>query len=341
LPTPERPRRRSLQSAAPALLGVGISIALLAWALRGVSLTGIVRQVSAAHPLPLALAVLIATLTFPVRWIRWMALLGPPGREAPVPLWHAVAVGFMANNLLPLRAGELVRSYTAARLGRLRFTTVFSSVAVERIFDGLTVVALLTIALFGSDLPRSLSVGGVSVTHIAQVGALVSGVAFLGAVAVVAAPLAAERLIRKLSPSERLADKLISLVEGVRQGLSALKTPSRLLVVVLWSLLLWLTNALAYYVGFAAFDIPVSYMGALLLQGLLVLGISIPSTPGFFGPFEAVIVAVLALYGVPNDVAFSYAIAYHITSFLPITFLGWWSLTRIPGGLRSLRQMPS
>ena len=73
------------------------------------------------------------------------------------------------------------------------------------------------------------------------------------------------------------------------------------------------------------------------MQGLLVLGISIPSTPGFFGPFEAVIVAVLALYRVPHDQAFSYAVSYHVTSFLPITILGLWSLTRTPGGFRRLR----
>jgi uncharacterized membrane protein YbhN (UPF0104 family) len=117
-----------------------------------------------------------------------------------------------------------------------------------------------------------------------------------------------------------------------------LSTPARLLPVVVWSLVLWMGNALAFYVGYAAFDIPVSYSGALLMQGLLVLGISIPSTPGFFGPFEAVIVAVLALYGISNEIAFSYAIAYHITSFVPITLLGLWSLTRIPGGFRGLRQ---
>jgi uncharacterized protein (TIRG00374 family) len=109
--------------------------------------------------------------------------------------------------------------------------------------------------------------------------------------------------------------------------------------VVFWSLVLWLANAWAFYVGFAAFDIPVSYLGALLLQSLLVLGISLPSTPGFFGPFEAVIVAVLALYGVPNDVAFSYAIAYHITSFVPITAMGLWSLARNPGAFSTRRRL--
>ena len=144
-------------------------------------------------------------------------------------------------------------------------------------------------------------------------------------------------MIRRLVPFPRLAGGLVSLIEGVRQGLLVLRTPARLVGVVAWSLILWLTNGLAFYVGFAAFDIPVSYLGALLMQGLLVLGISLPSTPGFFGPFEAVIVAVLALYGVSKEVAFSYAIAFHLTSLIPITLLGLWSLARNPGAF-SLRR---
>jgi uncharacterized protein (TIRG00374 family) len=150
--------------------------------------------------------------------------------------------------------------------------------------------------------------------------------------------VAAERLVRRLLPSGRLADRIVTLIEGVRHGLAVLRTPARLAGVIFWSMVLWLAQAFGFYVGFAAFDIPVSYYGALLLQGLLVLGISVPSTPGFFGPFEAVIVAVLALYGVPHDLAFSYAISYHLTSFIPITLLGLWSLTRTPGGLRGLRK---
>ena len=339
MPTPEAEPRTSARRLIPAAVGVIVSVALLLWALRGLSLADVLRHVRAARPAPLAAAVVLATLTFPIRWIRWRILLADsvPSRDASGALWHAVALGFMANNVLPLRAGELIRSYAGARLGGIRFTTVLSSIAVERIFDGLTVVALLTAALAGSDLPRSVTIGGVSVEHVAQAGALISGMAILVALLILAAPLQAERLIRRLLPSGRMADKLVSVVEGIRQGLMVLRTPGRLIQVVIWSLVLWMVNALAFYVGFGAFDIPVSYVGALLLQGLLVLGISIPSTPGFFGPFEAVIVAVLALYAVPNEVAFSYAIAYHITSFFPITLLGLWSMTRIPGGFRTLR----
>jgi uncharacterized protein (TIRG00374 family) len=333
---PQARRRRVFH----ALLGLGISLGLLFWALRGVSLEDVLGHVAEARPLPLAIAVILATVTFPLRLLRWRLLLRDekgPGYP-PGPLWHAIAVGFMANNVLPLRAGELVRSFAAARLVKIRFTTVFSSIAVERIFDALTVVGLLTLALLSPTLPPSVSVGGVSVARLAQTGGLIGVLALLSAILVLAAPLTAERMVRRLIPWSRVADRLVDLIEGVRQGLVVLRTPARLILVVFWSLVLWLVNALAFYVGFASFDIPVSFSGALLLQGLLALGISIPSTPGFFGPFEAVIVAVLKLFGVPNDVAFSYAISFHLTSFVPITLLGLWSLTRIPGGLQGLRQ---
>lgn len=304
-------------------------------------LADVLQHVAAAKPAPLLAAVVLATLTFPLRLIRWRLLLrGDRGQAYPAgPLWHAVALGFMANNVLPLRAGELVRAYAASRLAGIRFATVLSSIAVERIFDGLTVVALLSLALLTPDLPASISVGGVSVAHVAQMGGVVGGVALLVAILFLTAPLAAERLVRRVLPWQRLADRIVGLIEEIRQGLIVLRTPARLLAVLFWSLVLWLGNALAFYVGFWSFDIPVSYAGALLLQGLLVLGISIPSTPGFFGPFEAVIVAVLGLYGVPRDLAFSYAIAYHLASFVPITLMGLWSLTRTPDGLRGLREV--
>lgn len=334
------PVRERLRRSLPAALALAASLGLLAWALHGVSLDAILGHIVAARPAPLVAAVVIATLTFPLRLIRWRLLLrderGNPYPSAP--LWHAISIGFMANNVLPLRAGELVRSYTAARLAPARFTTVISSVAVERIFDALTVVALLTLALLTSDLPGTVRVGGTSVTALARAAGFLGLVALSLAVMVVAAPLAAERVVRHLLPHTAVADRIVDLIEGVRHGLAVLRSPGRLAGVAFWSLVLWLVNALAFYVGFAAFHIPVSYGGALLLQGLLALGISIPSTPGFFGPFEAVIVAVLALYAVPRGLAFSYAIAFHVTTFVPITLLGLWSVARTPGGFRALRR---
>jgi uncharacterized protein (TIRG00374 family) len=343
LTAPESRAGRSLfRRVLPAALGIGVSVGLLAWVLWGVSAEAVLHHIASARPGPLAAAIIVATLAFPLRLIRWRLLLRDEGGKPypSGPLWHAITLGFTANNLLPLRAGELIRSYTAARLAQARFTTVISSVAVERIFDALTVVALLTFALLNSDLPSSVTIAGTSVTQLARGAGVASVVALLLAIMVVAAPLEAEKLVRRLLPSTRLADRIVDLIEGVRHGLAVLRSPARLAGVIFWSLVLWLLNAWAFYLGFAAFDIPVSYAGALLMQGLVVLGISVPSTPGFFGPFEAVIVAVLALYGVPGGLAFSYAIAFHVTTLVPITLLGLWSMTRVPGGFSALRRTP-
>jgi uncharacterized protein (TIRG00374 family) len=322
------------------LLGFLIAGAMMVWALRGVHLDQVIQHIRGARPWPIAVSVVLATLTFPIRLIRWRLLLRrDDGGPLPVvPLWHAVAIGFMANNTLPFRAGELVRLIAVTRLARVRFSSALSSIAVERIFDGLAVVALLSLALLWSDLPEGVAVGGVSLAHLARVTGALGFAALLAAGLVVAFPLAAERIMRRILPAGKLADRLVAVLEGIRHGLTALRSPTRLLAVSAWSLVLWLVNAWAFYAMFPAFGIGVSFVGALLLQGILVFGISVQLTPGFVGQFEAAIVAALALYQVPNDVASSYAITFHGTTFLPIILLGAWSLARTSLALGDLRQ---
>ncbi len=287
----------------------------------------------------------MATATFPIRMFRWRLLLrAADGAPLPAgPLWHAVAIGFMANNLLPFRAGELVRCYAAARLTGERLTAAISSVAVERVFDGLTVVALLSFALFAADLPSSIVIGGVpvSIARAAWIAGTLSAAALAIALAVVLAPDRAESLVRRLLPAGRFTERLISVIEGFRHGLATLRSPTRLTGVVAWSLVLWLVNAASFRIAFAAFGLPVGFAGALLLQGLLVFGIAVPSTPGYVGVFEAVIGAVLLLYGVPASRGAAYALVYHATTFLPIILLGAWSLARTGLTLGEMRQEPA
>lgn len=322
------------------LIGIALAFGLLLWALRGVPIDEVLDHIRAAKPVPLIASILIATATFPIRLPRWRLLLRDDrgGPLPAAPLWHAIAIGFLANGILPFRAGELVRTYAATRLTGVRFTAALSSIAVERIFDGLTVVALLAFALLRSDLPPGITVGGVSLIHVAQVTGLLTLGALVVATLVVAFPLAAEGVVRRVLPPGRVTDALVRAIEGVRQGMASLRSPALVIGVAFWSLVLWMVNALALYVCFAAFDIPVGYNGALLLQGILVFGISVQVTPGFVGQFEAAVVAALALYGVPNGLASSYAIVYHGTTFVPIMLFGAWSLARTPVALRDLRQ---
>lgn len=316
-------------------LAISLSALLLWWAFRNVDLgeaLGYLRSVRSGW---LLAAVVVATSLFPLRLVRWRLLLRrEDGGPYPwLPLWHAVAMGFAANNLLPFRAGEVVRTVVASRLTGARLSTSLASVAVERVFDALTVVGLLALALLMPGMPEGLSVAGFSIRQVATSAGILAMGALVAAGLVVAFPVGAEKIVRRLVPSDRLALRLVETIEGIRQGLGVLRSPGRLVAVVGWSVALWLVNALSFYLAFQAFELPVDFAGAIVLQGVLAFGIAVPSAPGYVGPFEAVITAVLALYGIGASQAVAYAVGYHLTTFIPITLLGVWSATRTGLGL--------
>lgn len=323
------------------LLGVALSAVLLYLSLRNVDFQEVVHHVRSARLVPILAGVALATLTFVLRIFRWqLLLLGNDGRRLGTgPLWHAIAMGFMANNVLPLRVGEVVRTYAAARLTDTRFTAVLASIAVERLFDAVAVIALLAVGLFTASLPEN-AVAGFGVGRIVTVAGLAALAGLAVAGLVVAFPLAAERIVRRVVPAERLAARLIGMIEGVRQGLSVLRSPARVLWVVLWSFTVWGVSALSFYVMLGAFGIAVDFSGALLMQGLIMFGIALPSTPGYVGAFELPIIAVLGLYDVSESLAAAYALTYHVTTFLPITLLGAWSVFRTHLGLTAFRKEP-
>jgi hypothetical protein len=313
-------------------LGVVVSVFLLWWASRGLELGTVVAQLRRLNPWVVLLAVLIATLSFPLRLFRWRILLrGPDG--GPIgygPAWHAIALGFMSNNVLALRAGELVRCYAASRLAPVKFSTALASVAVERVFDSMTVVTSLIIILLAGTLPEGTVVGGLPVDRLAGRVALIALAALAAAAIVLWTPSTFRRVIRSVVPFPRIAEGLVHILDGILEGIGALKSPRLLLAVIGWSAVIWLVNGLSFLILFQAFGLSLNFSAALLVQAAIVFSIALPSSPGFVGVFEAAVVASLGLYGVPQDQAFAYAITYHVATFLPITLLGFYSLIRTP-----------
>jgi hypothetical protein len=336
-----RQRRRRIIGS---VLGVAISIVLLYYTLRDVSFAELLTHLRTARLGPLFLAVAVATLTFAVRTIRWRYLLRTE-HDAPVgwaTLWHATAIGFMANNTLPLRMGEPLRAYSASRLGKVPFTAALSSIAVERALDALTIGAMLTIALFTSGLPPETRIANVGrLDQVAVRAGLICGVIFAGALFVVLFPALAEHLVRKVIPWTRVADRIVNLIEGLRLGFGALRSPGRLAGAVFWSVIHWVFNAASFWIAFGAFNIEVGFTGAVLVMGLLAIGIAAPSSPGYFGIFELVVAASLSLFGVPRDIGVAYGLTFHIATFIPITLLGLWSLAVTPIGIKDIRAAPS
>lgn len=312
------------------LFGLAVSGFFLWWALKGISFAEVWRHARSANLGLITLSIITTTLTFVIRIFRWRLILRTETGEpvARWPMWHAIAIGFMANNILPLRAGEVLRAVTISRLAPIKFTAALSSLVLERLFDGLAIIGLLFLGLITAGIPSTTKIGTVAVADLATKMAVLCGLLFAACAAVLAFPDQAKALVRRLVPAPALADRLVGMVESVRSGVRALASPTRVLAVAAWSFGMWMFNAFSFYLGYRAFGIPVGYGGAMLQQSILVLGIAAPSSPGYVGVFEGIIKAVLALFAVPGDLAVAFALTYHATTFLPITLLGLFSLVR-------------
>lgn len=297
---------------------------------------------ASARPATLLLAVAVATFTFVIRAARWRLLLRAEG-GAPAAwgaAWHATAIGFMANNILPFRLGEIVRALTLSKLDTTPFPAAVASVAVERVFDALSVVGLFALALVGSSVAGDLQIGGhPAAQFIRLIGVL--GVGALVAAAVAGLyPDAAERVLRKVVPWPRLADKLAGPLRAFAHGLQVLHDPKRIALVVLGSVALWVMNAWSFGLAFQAFGLPGSLQVALIVQMFVVFGVSLPAAPGYIGVFEGAVYLGLKLFGVTQEPAFAAGLTYHILTYIPITLLGAWSLSRTGLKLGELRNSP-
>ena len=150
-------------------VGIALSVALLVWTLRGVSLLAVWHELEGSN-LPLFIAAAIAaTLIFPLRAYRWRIILQPVSPNVPMgPLWRSLAIGAMVNNLIPARAGEIARAYALTRETSVSFASALASLAVDRLFDMVVLLGLGVAALLDPAFPRGARVAGQTLGHLAQ-----------------------------------------------------------------------------------------------------------------------------------------------------------------------------
>lgn len=322
------------------LFGIALSILLLWFTLRGEDFGEIWRVLSTSS-IPLWIACTVAaTAIFPMRARRWQALLAPSVGRLPLgPLWRATAIGMMVNNVVPARAGEFARAFALTRERQdVRFSGAFASLAVDRLFDGVVVLAMMVAATFDPRFPADGKIFGASAWSIAATMSLGLFAVFVALALLAYAPQwcfgVSDRILGAIAP--KFAPKVRSLLEGFAAGVGVLRQPMLALEVLWWAVLLWATNAFAFYLGFLALGIEAPLSAAFFVQGLIAIGVAIPSSPGFFGPFELAGKAGLALYAVSDASAVSWAIGFHLLSFVPITVIGAWYFARLDLHFRDL-----
>jgi uncharacterized protein (TIRG00374 family) len=320
-----------------------LSAALIYWTLRGVSPEQVALSLSQANPLLFAGAIICATVIFGLRAKRWQVILRPvAARVGMGPLWRATAIGMMVNNVVPARAGEIARAYALTRETPVPFATALASLAVDRLFDAIVLLLLAAASLLDPALSSSQTLAGRPLSAFAA-GAGTLVVLLLGLLYALAFfPSQLLRLFelfaRKVSPT--VEERGRRVLQTFMQGLSVLKSPARFAAVFTWTLAHWLLNALGFWLAFRAVGIQAPVSAALFLQAFIALGTAVPALPGFFGVFEYMSVQGLSVYGVTQQQAATWAIGYHILSFIPITLIGAWYFTRLGVRLKELHSSP-
>jgi uncharacterized protein (TIRG00374 family) len=248
-------------------------------------------------------------------------------RVTTIRLYPVVIIGLMANNLIPARVGELVRAYVLGQRERISKSASLGTIAVDRLFDGITLIPMMVIvAAFAGhqaefDVPvlGSLNFNGIGIVMSVLFGAALLVLFYFAFTE--HGPQQLHRLLRALLPAS-LEDKVENLVDSFLNGLEALRNPVDLGIAWVMSLISWTLEATMYWMVALAFDIHEPFYVFLLLTAAANLAIAIIASQGGVGPFELVVKETLVAFGVAEGVASAYAIGLHALLLFPIIALG-------------------
>lgn len=316
------------------LIGIAISVIFLFLAFRGLQPEAFISSLSDLNPTWLLIGALVYGLAVTVIALRWQFLLNSVQRVALFPLTKIVAIGYMGNNVYPLRAGEALRVLLLRRNHGVRLAGSATTVVLERVFDGIVMLTFILIGLAGATVQSE------EVRLVASIATPIFGIAVLVFFTLAAFPAVLRRLVEiiaKLLPTT-LSEILLRISEDIIDGLSSLRSPVQLFGAVIASYTTWAIEAGVYWLVMQAFGLDLSYAVALLAVGTVNLAGLIPASPGQVGVYEFFVSSVLIAVGVAQDTALAYAIVVHLVIWLPVTLAGFGFLVQQGLGWSDIRK---
>jgi uncharacterized protein (TIRG00374 family) len=302
------------------LLGIAISLFFIWLALRGLELNTVYGYLRAANYWWILPGIAIYFGAVWARTWRWHYLLRPIKVIPLYRLFPIVCIGYFGNNVYPARIGEVLRAIALRATERVSISSSLAMIIIERVFDGLVMLLFVFFAL--------PFVGTQHIPQIYRTTIILASLLF-GAALLVFLWMAMDRE-RATRIYHTLADRLIparfrSPIDGFYDrflaGLAFLRSPRDVLMVFVASVVIWLMETVKYWFVMQAFKFSVSFIGLMLMNGVVNLTTTLPSAPGYIGTFE-VGARVLEALGVDYGLAFGYTIVLHAALWFPITILG-------------------
>lgn len=299
--------------------GIVISAVFLFLAFRKVNVGDLKLALQHADYLYVIPAFLLSLASLWIRAFRWRFLLHPVKTIGMTNLFNATAIGFMGNNLLPARLGEIMRAQVIGGTEKISRSASLATIVVERVFDGFTLLFFLALVFIAEapHFPGWLK-NASAVAIVFYICALVFLIVFATRTAAV---MKVSEVLSRPFP-EYLKKLLFRALNSFANGLGVLRSTRDIVIAALLSPLVWLPNAAIIYLLLISFGIHLPVAISFLLLVAVCIGIMIPSAPGYIGTIQFVSVGVLAVFGVSRGQALSFSLVYHGCIFIPITAAG-------------------
>lgn len=303
------------------LLGWLLAAAGLVWVFHDVDGAELRRDLTGVRWLWILPAVGADVLSYVCQGARWSLLLRPLGRLSVRRATQAIYAGLFTNELLPMRAGEVVRSYLVSRWTGAPIAAVVSSIALERLFDGFWLAVACGVSALAVPLPRDLAraADGLGIVVLAAAVALVVIARRPPRTAAAAGPVG--RLLRRL-----------------HQDLHALARARGFWLAGLISAPVLICQALAFWLVMVAYGLPLSVWSGTIALLIVHLGTALPNAPGNVGSYQFFCVVALALFGIEKTRASGFSLVVFVVLTAPLLIVGSWAWRRSGLDLRRVRR---
>lgn len=305
-------------------LGFLFSAVFLVLAFREINYTELWQTLRTAHLWWLIPGLVIYAGSMLMRAWRWGYLLNPIKKISTETLLPTILIGYMGNNVFPLRMGEVLRAVVLKRRENIAISASLATIVVERIFDAVVIIGFVLLNL--GQLTQLPGTGALSqLGGLATWAILIFSVGLALFIAVAMFPKPAMRLIhgviQKIVP-ERWQESVSVIADRFLDGLMSLRSPKDALMILLTSILTWLLETGLYWCVNRSLGLGLNFGQLMLLNGVVNMVLLVPAAPGGLGTFDAAGRAMLQAYGISAEPALGYTLILRIVLWVPITLIG-------------------
>lgn len=315
------------------IIGILVSMIFLYLAFRKVDWSELWQALKGANYWFIIPNIVLGIFSMWMRAFRWKYMVDPIKKVGLGRLFSSVMIGFMANNVLPARLGELVRAYSLGTKENISKSAAFATIVVERLFDGISILFILWITLLLFPFPDWVKKG--SNLFLILNFALLFLLIFLEVKT--DSTLKFLQSIFKFLP-HRLSTKAQEILLKFVSGLKVFRDVPSLIWILAWSILIWLVIGISNYFIFLVFDLHPPIQASFILLVIVSLGVMLPASPGFVGTFQFFCIISLATFGYDKNVALPFSLVLHASSYFPVTLLGLYYLRREHLSLKTLEE---